>query len=135
MQPSHTIKNSTEWVALHASYEQAERFSLLIKLIAIIVTAILVALNMSALFTGVLICVFWLQDAIWKTFQSRTEQRLLLIENAQETNYPRFYSHWEDSRPDTVTLLKSYIGSAFRPTVAYPYPVLIMLSIATMQLS
>lgn len=131
--PEHPT-NHQEWIALHTSYEHAERVSLLIKLIAVLLTAVLTAIDTHTCITCLFIGILWLQDAIWKTFQSRTEQRLLTIEKIASTNQytpPAFYSEWEKSRPSLFKLIQAYVSNAFRPTIAYPYPILIIVATLT----
>lgn len=128
----HQPSRHVEWLALHNSYEQAERFSLLIKLTAVLLTAGLSLHGAHIYLTCLLVSTLWLQDAIWKTFQSRTEQRLLIIEKTAATDEnatPAFYSEWQENRPSIAKLIIAYISNAFRPTIAYPYPVLIALVI------
>ncbi|WP_041324383.1 hypothetical protein [Saccharophagus degradans] len=132
MPPLHQPSRHVEWLALHNSYEQAERFSLLIKLTAVLLTAGLSLLGAHTYLTCLLVSTLWLQDAIWKTFQSRTEQRLLIIEKMAATDEnanPAFYSEWLRNRPSFAKLILAYFGNAVRPTIAYPYPVLIALAI------
>lgn len=118
-----------EWGALHATYEQSEVLSLAIKIVATLCCALWIGMGLPPIIGSVILSVFWLQDAIWKTFQSRTETRLIQLEHSLN-NAPLtqgFYSHWEHSRPGTLGLIKSYIRTAIRPTVAYPYAALIGL--------
>ena len=79
-----------------------------------------------------LLLVLWLQEGIWKTFQSRTESHLLALEKASSDNDEKFglsfYSEWNESRPGIKKLIFQYISNSLRPTVAYPYVVLLLIS-------
>ena len=118
-----------EWLALHNSYEKFETLALVIKLVAVLVCLAGFIFNLSSLILAMLILVLWLQDAIWKTFQGRTEQRLLVLEKANSENDQtvslNFYSHWEVSRPGIIVLVREYLSNAVRPTIAYPYIILL----------
>ncbi len=86
-----------------------------------------------------LILTLWLQEGIWKTYQARSGERLLVIEaalknpekNGIEASAPpfsfSFYSTWETQKPGIVGLILEYISNALRPTVMYPYVVLIAI--------
>jgi len=80
-----------------------------------------------------MLLVLWLQDAIWKTFQSRIEVRLLQLEeylsDDQSLDYTdqkpyQFNSQYVETRLGVVGLINEYFRQAIRPTVAYPYIVL-----------
>lgn len=129
MKHSADTINTAEWVALHTSYEQSERMSLVIKLVAVLLTACLLCMQSSNTLASAFIGILWMQDAIWKTFQSRTEQRLITLEKLNASTPPQFYSDWEKHRPSALKLIKAYLSCAFRPTIAYPYPLLIGLSL------
>ncbi|MDC2888027.1 hypothetical protein [Psychrosphaera algicola] len=88
---------------------------------------------------------FWLTDAIWKTFQFRIEDRLLMLEDAlrptdivaddktanneslgdsqitNDTQAFQFNSAFLLTRPSTLGLILSYGKNALRPTVALPH--------------
>lgn len=130
-----TTDLSNEWVILQNQFDSYEKYSLIIKLAAISTVALAYFLHHVHLFMFLLILVFWLQDAIWKTFQSRIETRLLQLENylSAEQNLERgdtkayqFNSLWMENRPGTAGLIKDYFSQAKRPTVAFPYAVLLV---------
>jgi hypothetical protein len=79
----------------------------------------------------VLVC--WIQEGIFKTYQSRLADRLLSVELllAQPGMAPpamQLHTCWIAGRPSGGALLGSYFVSAIRPTVAFPYlPTLLML--------
>ncbi len=120
-----------EWAVLHNSYEQYEAYALLIKGLSIVLTFTAISLAFPPLVAVFLLLVLWLQEAIWKTFQSRTEHRILSIETAlkqtKDLQAFHFYSAWEQSRPNTFGLISSYLKQALRPTIAFPHIVLIII--------
>lgn len=119
-----------EWAILHGDIEQYERFSLGIKLVAVLVGLLANAYLVDARFTVVLLLVLWLQDGIWKTFQHRLQTRIGFVEQTLRNEGGatfQLYSQWEAVRPGIAGLLKEYLSSAARPTVAYPYVILVLL--------
>lgn len=128
---SNQTQLQAEWTVLQQQFDSYEKFSLLIKLCHIIPLMILMALNSLPLVLIFFSSTLWLLDGIWKTFQFRIEDRLLVIENAikhqtNDTAY-QFNSTFLAERPNTITLVISYLKNALRPTVAYPHVVLIAL--------
>ncbi len=131
---------SNEWMLLQNQYDGYEKYSLVIKLLAMIVfycSHISEKIGWIVLF---LLAVFWLQDAIWKTFQARIELRLLALEEALsdrdiDANKHfvafQFNSDFLAKRTSQLALLKEYCLQSLRPTVAFPYVVLIALLIVT----
>lgn len=125
-----------QWQVLHQSFEQAERYSLLIKLFAVAICFFGAFVPAAYYLSLSLLVVLWLQDAIWKTFQARTEVYLLMLEQAlqeAESNIDielGFYRHFQQQRQGVLGLLKEYLSQMLRPTVMYPYPLLILLSFA-----
>tara|TARA_R110001592_G_scaffold291131_2_gene560403 strand:+ start:246 stop:665 length:420 start_codon:yes stop_codon:yes gene_type:complete len=131
---------SNEWMLLQNQYDSYEKYSLVIKLLAMIVfycAHISEKIGWIILF---LLAVFWLQDAIWKNFQARIELRLLALEEALsdrdiDSNKDcvafQFNRDFEAKRPSQFGLLKEYCLQALRPTVAFPYVVLIGLLMFT----
>lgn len=132
-----------EWHTLQNNCSHSESLALGIKLLAVVVCLIAILYPQGSLFISLLLALLWLQEAIWKTFQGRTEQRLLAIEKAWanarvetdiETDIEKsatlcFYSHWLESRSGTKALLSEYLSQAIRPTIAYPYIILIAISL------
>jgi len=118
-----------EWTSLHQEHERYDRYGLLIKLTAVLACLISLGLAMSLWLALVFVLVLWLQEGIWRTVQARTSERLLAIEKvlADSGDQPamQFYSNWEASRPSTAGLIKEYMLNAIRPTVAYPYVILL----------
>ena len=119
-----------EWELLHTDNEKYERYSLLIKLAAIACATILVVFSTNWLLSAMIIIVLWGQEAIWKTFQDRLCDRIKFVEGALSSDQKplpdafQFYSEWSKNRPSTVGTIMEYAKSALRPTVVYPYLVL-----------
>ncbi|EWH08547.1 hypothetical protein DS2_16764 [Catenovulum agarivorans DS-2] len=125
-----TPQNHIEWQTLQQAYDKYEFGSLVIKLLAVVLTVAGIAATMQLCWLLAIVAILWLQDGIWKTFQSRFEVRLLQIErqladNTQTT--PAFNSDWQQQRPGAVGLVKAYIANSLKPTVMYPYVVLMVL--------
>lgn len=121
-----------EWHTLQGNCEQYERHALTIKLAAVAITVAAPAFGWTWLATGALLLVLWLQEGIFRTSQARLADRLLRIERQLADGggnaAPRLHIEWESGRRGTVGLLAEYAVHAARPTVAYPYVVLIVLS-------
>lgn len=132
-----------EWATLQTTFENYERGGLIIKLVAVVLTA----LGLLTSFAPILVCfvlvVLWLQEGIWRTFQARIAARLLVVERGlvgcnqsaspdaerQAANLPvacQLHSDWSAARPGVIGLLRAYLVSSCRPTVAYPYVVLMV---------
>lgn len=123
----------SEWAILHGDIEKYERFSLIIKLFSVLIFALSVAFSINTLIAVSTMLILWLQDGIWKTFQNRLEARILIIEkgiesHANENNLAfQLYSEWQQKRSGILNLIKEYLFSSLKPTVAYPYIVLVIL--------
>ncbi|OUR98046.1 hypothetical protein A9Q81_12360 [Gammaproteobacteria bacterium 42_54_T18] len=128
---------SIEWQILHSDYEKYEQYALLIKLFSVGLCLLCIALSIDSYLSLMLILTLWFQEGIWKTYQARSGERLLTIEAALK-NPPKdaigtptipfsFYSTWETQKPGTVGLIIEYISNALRPTVMYPYVILIAI--------
>ncbi|MBO9489753.1 hypothetical protein J7384_05175 [Endozoicomonas sp. G2_1] len=129
---------SQEWQILQTQFDSYEKFSLVIKLFNIGFTVFSITLAMPTLISLVIISIVWLQDGIWKTFQQRIEQRLLVVEvalapntNVNEANNEtapcQFNQHFLKNRAGAGKLITEYVKNACRPTVAYPHIVLLAL--------
>jgi len=120
-----------EWTILHSDIEKYERGSLIIKLAGILICAAALAFNIDKVYSIVLICILWLQDGIWKTFQKRLEARIIFIEQAMQdsannvSNAFQLYSQWELKRQGVTALITEYLLTSMKPTVAYPYVLLV----------
>ncbi|GHC76059.1 hypothetical protein GCM10007320_14920 [Pseudorhodoferax aquiterrae] len=136
METSEAALLGREWTALHGDCEASERSALWIKLGAVALTATAVALSFDAVLTIVLVGVLWLQEAIVRTGQARLVDRLLYVEGllrdpmASPRAPCQLYSDWQAMRPGTMGLVAQYLAAAVRPTVAFPYAVLLVLLLA-----
>jgi len=121
-----------EWAILHGDIEKYERFSLVIKLFSVLVSVLCIVHHVDMRFAVAILLVLWLQDGIWKTFQKRMQTRILFLEekltNEVEGNNLafQFYTQWENKRQGVVGLIKEYLLNSAKPTVVYPYAVLIL---------
>ena len=127
-------KFETEWCFLQEQFESYEKHSLYIKLVSILVLCFFLALGAANVYLVVILGVLWLQDAIWKTFQSRLEPRLLTLEqkireNAQEYAF-QFNTEYQNASKSGLSLIFEYLSQAIRPTIAFPHVVLIGILLA-----
>jgi len=133
--------SQNEWIVLHGDIEKYERFSLVIKLVSVMLSVFSIAFIANGWVTVAFILVLWLQDGIWKTFQKRLETRIVFIEqklkNESDKSFTGFqlYSQWENKRQGVVGLIKEYLLNSVKPTVAYPYAFLIFLVLVFYQLT
>lgn len=122
-----------EWRTLQDNHERYEGASLCIKLVAVVLVGAGVAVGLEWWFLGLLVLVLWLQEGVFKTCQSRLGERLLQIEGLMQQDAPppgsAFLLHtgWLARRGGTADLLAEYAASAVRPTVAFPYAVLLLI--------
>jgi hypothetical protein len=128
-----TIKFGMEWRVLQNQFDSYEKHSLYIKLLSVILLLTANLSNKVSLFAILVLTILWLQDAIWKTFQSRIETRLLqlekyILEDNQESEY-QFNSEFERARLTGISLIGEYVRQSIRPTVAFPHIVLILVAI------
>lgn len=122
-----------EWTTLQNQFDSYEKHSLLIKLFAItwlIASFILSQLNLFNVCVGLIVCgIIWLQDAIWKTFQSRIEERILKVEEAIAESSDiapcQFNREFIENRAGALSTLLGYLKQALRPTIAYPHIVIV----------
>ncbi len=117
-----------EWVTLQNQFDSYEKYSLLIKLFAIAIATVLLVVEppMTALVCSL---VLWLQDGIWKTYQSRISDRLLVVEAGLRCQTEHLFafqlnSEWLDQRPSIIGLVFEYVKSSLKPTVAFPHVIL-----------
>lgn len=125
---------ASEWTTLQNNYEQYEKSSLLIKLGGTALFVAFAALALDAATAVAAMLVLWVQEGILRTSQSRLGDRILRVEQLLRQAAPQtahayqLHSEWLASRPGFVGLLAEYGKSMLRPTVAFPYVVLIVLS-------
>ena len=119
-----------EWLALQSQHERYEGLALGVKLLAF---AALVVVPDNTLAVA-LLALLWLQEAVLKTFQGRLGERLLVVEAGLRSDGAvpamQLHSDWQASRPRGAGLVAQYLKSALRPTVALPYPLLMLLVFA-----
>ena len=131
-----------EWTTLQNNHEQYERGGLLLKVVAVVLTAAGAGLGFDALLVGGMVALLWVQEGIYRTFQSRIGARILRVEalvrdgglHAGETplagapDGPAFqlHSEWLATRQGVAGLLAEYARSACRPTVAFPYALIVL---------
>jgi len=124
-----------EWTQLQHDHEQYERSGLAIKLLAFVLCLAGMALGFDALWLAPVLLMLWLQEGIYRAFQSRLSVRLLRVEQALAQGLTasarafQFHSDWLATRPGTVGLIREYLSNAARPTVAFPYVLLLPLSL------
>ena len=128
----------SEWITLQTQFDSYEKCSLGIKLFSILVCCMLVFALHAGIWSLWFIAILWLQDGIWKTFQSRIAQRLEVVEQAiQDVSNKtqnqmsevgmQFNLAWSQSRLGVIGLVTEYIKQSLKPTVAYPHVALIAL--------
>jgi len=131
-----------EWTSLENSHEQYEKGGLLIKLTGIAFTAAGMALGLKTAVVVALLLILWGQEGIFRTFQSRISKRLLRVEElivragvvhegttlSANANMPfQLHTEWRAGRKGVWGLLAEYAASACKPTVAYPYALLVVM--------
>lgn len=117
-----------EWLALQAQHERYEALALAVKLAAFAIVVLVPDPRLAL----PLLALLWLQEGVLKTFQGRLGDRLLVIEPALKSGAAaaamQLHSDWAASRPRGLALVAQYLKSALRPTVALPYPLLMVVS-------
>jgi hypothetical protein len=125
-----------EWSLLQNQFDSYEKYSLLIKLTSIGLLSAAYFLNSMSTFVIFLLLVLWVQDAIWKTFQSRIESRLLQLEDflsgdrkldGEFDKAYQFNSQYQKNRHRGIALIGEYFGQAIRPTIAFPHVLLLLM--------
>jgi len=118
----------SEWVALQQDHEQYEALALLVKLVAIVLATMGLAMSWPPVAAILPLPVLWLQEGILRTSQSRLGARLLRIESGGSEAF-RLHSEWQAGRPAVIGLLGEYLRNALRPTVAFPYSILLFATV------
>lgn len=127
-----TDKNQAEWLLVQQSYDKQEQQALWLKVITILVWLWLLK-NAAALELQLgIISLFWLHEAILKTWQQRAADRLLQLEQAilqaQDIGC-QWHSQWQYQRQGSLQLILGYAKQALKPTVAITYLALIAASL------
>ncbi len=125
-----------EWVTLQNNIERYENGGLALKLIALGLTVLGLGLNFPLLLISAVVLLIWLQEGIYRTFQARLGQRIVQVEavvrqlGLTDVDTPpsafQLHSEWLANRPGGLGLIREYLASAVRPTVAYPYAVVLL---------
>ena len=123
----------SQWLGLHDSIEKYEQWALIIKLTALITCVIAFIFNLAIIVTLAFIALFWLQEAIWKTYQARLTNAITHLESQLNTSnellISPLYSQWQANRGGILTLIAEYLESSLKPTVMLPYLPLIIISL------
>jgi len=121
-----------EWTILQNNFERYEFGALTIKLTALGLFFAAMVLIVAPELVSLVMAVLWLQEGIFKTFQARLGDRLLVIEQALAGGAPTptfaLHSSWLARRKGTAGQVREYLASAARPTVAFPYALLLVLA-------
>jgi hypothetical protein len=128
--PHHTATLSQEWTTLQNNYEQAERSALLVKLAAVTLCVGGYALGVPYELIGGTALLLWIQESLCRTSQARLGERIVRVEALVKNAAPaasacQLHTEWLASRQGSVGLLAEYASHALRPTVAFPYAVLV----------
>lgn len=127
------IKNTSfeqEWMTLQNAYEQYEKYALIIKLTAVALSFAGLSMHMEFALLCPVVMVLWIQEGVWKTYQSRIGERLLIVEiaikNTGVTDTPfQLHTVWQAGKAGVLGLVREYLSNSLRPTVVYPYGILI----------
>ena len=121
----------TTWQTLHNSHEKYEHLALIIKLCSVALVAVCLATSVSIIICILLLALLWVQEGIWKTYQARTCDAIINLEqqsNTDDFNSCLLYSEWQSNRPSSSTLIREYIKNTLKPTVMFPYlPLMVIL--------
>lgn len=132
MNTSYPSPLQIEWTTLQQDHERHERCAVGIKIAAVALTAGAALFGFPFELAAPLIAIVWVIEAMLRTVQGRLGQRLLKVEaliadGASEYAACQLHTEWQATRPGAAGLLMEYAKSALKPTVAFPYPLLIIL--------
>jgi hypothetical protein len=125
---------SQEWTTLQDNHERYETGGLLLKLAGVAIWGVGMAWGRHELLVNLLVLILWIQEGVYRTFQARLGVRILRIEallgrdDAEGAAF-QLHSEWLANRPGVAGLLAEYGKSALRPTVAFPYAVLLLIGL------
>ncbi|MCU6435734.1 hypothetical protein LPB67_18310 [Undibacterium sp. Jales W-56] len=124
-----------EWMVLQNNIEALERSCLWIKLSAFALFVVTAMFSFSAWMIAGLLASLCLQEAIVRTSQARLGIRIVRIESHLQSQDAcglsfQLHTEWQNDRPGWAGLLMDYLTQALRPTVAFPYAVLMAFSFA-----
>ena len=128
-----------QWQTLHNSHENYKSYALIIKLVATAITLFALTFSIATIVTLLLLATFWLQEGIWKTYQQRTVNAIIAIEDklalneteqTEESMKPYLvYKQFQKNRPAVKALLAEYVSNSLKPTVLYPYVPLMIVAL------
>ena len=129
---SETSALGHEWATLQGNHEQYEKNCLLIKLSSLALFVSCLALALPVAIALSLVLILWVQEGICRTSQSRVGERIMRVEHLLREPSPQaagyqLHTEWQASRPGSGGLLAEYGKSMLRPTVAFPYVVLMAI--------
>lgn len=120
-----------EWTTLQNNIERYEHTVQWLKLAALALTPL--AGHLPLWLAPALLLLLWLQEGIFRTSQARLVARIVQVEQLiasagdNDSQACQLHNQWLAQRPGTLGLLLEYLRSALRPTVAFPYPLLVLL--------
>ncbi len=121
-----------EWSVLQKLHERYEFGALTIKLTAVALFFTGLVVELHGTWLVLLVALLWLQEGIFKTYQARLGARLLALEHGMAAGEPMrvfaLHSDWLAQRKGLLGQVAEYLGSTVRPTVAFPYLVLLVLT-------
>ena len=121
-----------EWTVLQKLHERYEYGALTIKLTAVVLFFAGLVVELHGTWLALLVALLWLQEGIFKTYQGRLGSRLLVLEqgiaSGELTRVFALHSDWLAQRKGLIGQVREYLGSTVRPTVAFPYLVLLVLT-------
>jgi hypothetical protein len=125
---------SQEWITLQNNHERYETGGLLLKLAGVAIWGIGMAWGRHDPLVNLLVLILWVQEGVYRTFQARLGARIVHIEallgrEGTEGAAFQLHSEWLANRPGMAGLLAEYGKSALRPTVAFPYAVLLLIGL------
>jgi len=121
-----------EWMVLQGNIEQHERNALVVKLVAVFLFTAAVLFSLAGELTAWLIAILWIQEAMLRTFQARIGTRILRIEEmlrGAAGQAMQLHTDWIANRRGLAGMVFEYAASAIRPTVAFPYAVLLLVDL------
>jgi len=132
MAPVEASALEREWIVLQGNMEQHERNALAVKLLAVFLFTAAVLFSLAESLTACLMVVLWVQEAMLRTFQARIGARLLRIEDmlrGAAGQAMQLHSEWAAARRGVAGMMVEYARNAIRPTVAFPYVVLLLVDL------
>ena len=124
-----------EWITLQNNHEQHEKNCLSVKLVAVVLFGVALAWGFNDSLIGALLGILWFQEGMLRTFQSRLGARILRIEQALRPGMApaamafQLHSEWLAERQGVVGRLIEVGRRALRPTVAFPYVILLLIDL------